>query len=119
MGHIRQAVTELLAIPLGSAYAREKLPVNKTALFLGAPGTGKSLVVRALQTQCSAMIIDISPANLMRIKDKIMETSYRKKLFYMIWRVVREYQPCIVLVDEADYVFPGKKKPEEAKVASK
>jgi len=37
----------------------------------------------------------------------------------MVWKVANEFEPAIILFDEADLIFPGKKKSPEAKKATK
>jgi len=103
-------------MPLGSTFAREKLPVNKSFLFYGPQGTGKSLVVRALQSQCGALVLDMSPSNIL---ERYSERSKVVKAFYMAWKVAHEFEPCIILVNEAELIYPGKKKSKEAKAAAK
>ena len=58
---IRTILAEFIGLPLGSVYAREKLDKNFFFLFYGPLGTGKTLAVRALATECAAIILDISP----------------------------------------------------------
>jgi len=116
MGHIRQTISEYVGMPLGSTFAREKLPVNKSLVFFGPQGTGKSLIVRALQSQCGALVLDMSPSNIL---ERYSERSKVVKAFYMAWKVAHEFEPCIILVNEADLIYPGKKKSKEAKAAAK
>lgn len=117
MGHIRQIVSEYIGIPLGSTYAREKLaPVYKSFLFFGPQGSGKTMVVRALQSQCGALVLDLSPSNIL---ERYPDKSSVVKAFYMSWKVAHEYEPCIIMVNEVDLLYPGKKKPKEAKAAAK
>ena len=42
-----------------------------------------------------------------------------KKLFYIVWKVAQTFEPVIILFDDADLIFPGKKKSPEAKKAMK
>ena len=111
-----QLITEYAAIPLGSQYAREKLPLFKSILFFGPQGTGKTLIARALSTQCCALILDLSPQTL---NEKYQDKNSMKKLFYIVWKVAQTFEPVIILFDDADLIFPGKKKSPEAKKAMK
>ena len=110
-------LAEFVAIPLGSQYVRDNLePLNKSFLFFGPQGTGKTLAVRAIQTQCSALVLDISPSNIL---EKYTDRAACKKLFNMAWQVAHEYEPAIILCDELDLVYPKKRKTPQQKAASK
>lgn len=114
---MRKIVAEYIGMPLGSDFAREKLaPVLKSFLFFGPQGTGKTMVIRALQTQCAALILDMSPSNIL---EKYTDKGGVIKAFYMAWKVAHEFPPCIIMVNEVDLLYPGKKKPKEAKAAAK
>jgi len=121
LAHIRQAVTEFIAIPLGSSTVREyfangDLPVNKSFLFFGPQGTGKTMIVRALQTQCNAIVFDLTPSNIL---EKYTDRTACKKLFRQVYTVAHEYEPAIILMDEIDLVFPKKRTSKEAKAAAR
>lgn len=51
-------------------------------MFYGPMGTGKTLVVRALQNQCNTILFDLSPSN---IEEKYPDKASLKKL---IWTVI-------------------------------
>jgi len=116
MGHLRQTVSEYIGMPLGSTFARSKLPVLKSFFFFGPQGSGKTMMVRALQSQCAALVLDLSPSNIL---EKYSDRSSVVKAFYMAWKVAHEFEPCIIVVNEAELIFPGKKKSKEAKAAAK
>lgn len=106
-----------MGIPLGSVYARESTEyVNKTFLFFGPQGTGKTHVVRALQTECSALVFDLSPSNIL---EKYTDSSSCKKLFRRVWTVSHEFEPSIILCDDLDLVYPKKRTTKEQKAAKK
>lgn len=110
-------MSEYIGMPLGSTYAREKLtPVYKSFLFFGPQGSGKTMIIRALQSQCGALVLDLSPSNIL---ERYPDKSSVVKAFYMSWKVAHEYEPCIIMVNELDLLYPGKKKPKEAKAAAK
>jgi len=109
-------VSEYIGMPLGSTFARTKLPVLKSFLFFGPQGSGKTMMVRALQSQCAALVLDLSPSNIL---EKYSDRSSVVKAFYMAWKVAHEFEPAIIVVNEAELLFPGKKKSKEAKAAAK
>jgi AAA+ superfamily predicted ATPase len=57
-------IIETIAIPLGSSLAKERLDKKSWFLFYGPTGTGKTLMIRSIQTECNCMVIDLSPDNL-------------------------------------------------------
>jgi ATP-dependent 26S proteasome regulatory subunit len=99
-------------MPLGSKFAKEKLGPPKKFLFLGPQGTGKTMMVRILQTECNAMVFDISPSNIL---EKCEDVGACKRLFWLVWRLSHEYDPAIILMDEIDMIYPKKKITKEGK----
>ncbi len=61
---IRQVVTELIGLPLGSQYVKERIEKIHYFLFFGPQGAGKTLIVRALANQCDALLFELSPYTL-------------------------------------------------------
>lgn len=62
MALIRQLVTEYIIFPLGSEIVRNRTPENvRSFCFVGAEGTGKTLVVRACASETNSVLFDISP----------------------------------------------------------
>lgn len=64
IAQVRSVIAENIAIPLGSKTAKEKLERQNFFFFMGPRGSGKSLAIRALSTECNAMVIDISPSTI-------------------------------------------------------
>jgi len=104
-----QNIKELIGMPLGSLFVRNKLDArNKVSfLFYGPSGTGKTLMVRALAHECDAIVLDLSPSNL---EGKYMDKESTKKLIAMTYVVARNFQPAIIYVDECELIHPGGKK---------
>jgi len=50
-----------VGLPLGCAAAKEKLEKWSWFLFYGAMGTGKTMSIRALQTETNAVVFDLTP----------------------------------------------------------
>jgi len=48
---------------LGSPVLKEKLDKMSYFLFFGPSGSGKTLAIRALATECNAMLLDITPSS--------------------------------------------------------
>lgn len=110
LAQVRNLCSEVVGIPLGAGFFDSN--VNRTYLFYGPQGTGKTLMVKALATECRAMLLDISPyvvADVFTEKKKILE------LMYKVFKVAIEYQPAIILIDEVEHYFPSKKAKKKGK----
>ncbi len=121
MALIRQLVTEYIIFPLGSELVRQRHPENiKSFLFYGPTGTGKTHLVESIATETNSIVLDISPIVLERAK---MYLGGGKKkddeLIATVMFVAKEYQPSIIYIDEAEKVWPAKKKGKKGKKAKK
>ncbi len=113
MALIRQLVTEYIIFPLGSALVRKRFPDNiRSFLFYGPPGTGKTMIVRAVSHETNAVVFDLSPQN---IDGKYANKKEEEKLIASVMVVAKEYQPALIYIDEAERVWPAKKKGKKKK----
>ena len=68
---VRQAIVELIGLPLGSDFVKERVDKLHYFLFFGPHGSGKTLMIRALATQFDALVLELSPYTLeQKINDK-------------------------------------------------
>lgn len=117
MALIRQLVTEYIIFPLGSELIRKRYPDNvRSFFFYGPPGTGKTMVVRAIATETNSLLFDLSPLN---IEGKYTAKKEEEKLVASVMIVAKEYQPSIIYIDEAERVWPAKKKGKKGKKKKK
>jgi IQ and AAA domain-containing protein len=109
MALIRQLVTEYIIFPLGSKLVRERIPEHvRSFLFYGPTGTGKTQVVRAIASETKSMVFDLSPMNIdMKFNDSRQTT---EKMVAMVFVVAKEYMPSVIYIDEAEKIWPAKKK---------
>ncbi|EJU05449.1 AAA-domain-containing protein [Dacryopinax primogenitus] len=70
------------------------------ALLFGVPGTGKTLVVRALAKESGARMLMIRPSDIFD-----MYVGQSEKLVRAVFTLARRLQPCIIFLDEIDAVF--------------
>src|SRR6056300_1320852 len=77
--------------------------IPRGALLAGAPGTGKTLLARAIAGESNVPFIQCSAANFVE-----MFVGVGAKRVRELFQQARENQPCIVFIDEIDAV--GKKR---------
>lgn len=107
---LRQVCSEFIAIPLGTGLNIEN--EDRTFFFYGPPGTGKTLMVRAIAHETRSIILDISPEI---VSENFKNKALREKILYTVFTVAREFQPAIIVINEVEHFFPGKKKKKKKK----
>ena len=121
MALIRQLVTEYIIFPLGSELVRQRHPEQiKSFLFYGPSGTGKTHMIESIATETNSIVLDISPVVLERAKAYLGGGKKKDdELIATVMFVAKEYQPSIIYIDEAEKVWPAKKKGKKGKKAKK
>jgi transitional endoplasmic reticulum ATPase len=98
-----QKVREMIELPLRHPEIFEKLGVEapKGVLLYGTPGTGKTLLAKAVANESSVHFISISGPEIMSKFYGESEARVRE-----IFKEAREKAPTIVFIDEIDSIAP-------------
>ncbi|MEI8165180.1 MAG: CDC48 family AAA ATPase [Chloroflexales bacterium] len=100
---VRKLLTEAVEWPLRHAQAFDHVGVraSKGILLHGAPGTGKTLLAKALARESEANFISVKGPELLNRWVGESERGVRE-----IFRKARQAAPCIIFFDEIDAIAP-------------
>ncbi|MCU0851677.1 MAG: CDC48 family AAA ATPase [Thermoplasmata archaeon] len=101
--NIKKELHEAVEMPLEDpdSFTRMGIRPPKGVLLFGAPGTGKTLIARALATESKANFISIKGPEIM---SKWVGES--EKAIRMIFKKAKQVSPSIVFLDEIDAIAP-------------
>ncbi len=99
----KELLTEGVEWPLRfpEVYANVKVEPPRGVLLAGPPGSGKTLIARALANQCEANFISIKGPELLSKWVGESEKGVRE-----VFRRAKQAAPCIVFFDELDALAP-------------
>ena len=92
-----QEIVDFLTMPEKFAGSGARIP--KGAILKGLPGTGKTLLARAIAGESNVPFIDISASSFVE-----MFVGVGAKRVRYLFALARENQPCIVFIDEIDAI---------------
>jgi transitional endoplasmic reticulum ATPase len=99
LAHAKDLLTEAVEWPIRfpDLYAAAKVETPRGILLSGPPGSGKTLIARALAKQCEASFISIKGPELLSKWVGESEKGIRE-----IFRRAKQAAPCIIFFDEID-----------------
>jgi transitional endoplasmic reticulum ATPase len=102
---IKRLLVEAVEWPTRHAelYARAGIQPPKGILFYGVPGTGKTLLAKALAGESGANFIAVKGPQLLSMWAGESERGVRE-----VFRKARQTAPCIVFFDEIDTLTPNR-----------
>ncbi|MQT14766.1 CDC48 family AAA ATPase [Segnochrobactrum spirostomi] len=102
---VRRMLVEAVEWPIrhGDLFAAAGISPPKGILFYGAPGTGKTLLAKALAGESGANFIAVKGPQLLSMWAGESERGVRE-----IFRKARQTAPCIVFFDEIDTLTPSR-----------
>ncbi|KAG7383978.1 hypothetical protein PHYPSEUDO_003147 [Phytophthora pseudosyringae] len=103
---LRQSLTEYGVLPMGSPFVRVRTPLVRSIMLYGPRGSGKTMLVSALANETGALVLNLSPSNLV---GKFAGKTGPTKLVHMAFVLAKAatLQPIIIYIDECEQVFAG------------
>jgi transitional endoplasmic reticulum ATPase len=98
---LQEAVAGALIAP--ELYAHTRAKATRGVLLYGSPGTGKTLLAKAIATQAQANFISVAGSELLTKWVGASEQSIRQ-----LFAQARQAAPCVIFIDEIDTLAPAR-----------
>ena len=108
---IKNLIVEHCMLPLASVPIRQQHPnvrVSRSLLLFGPKGSGKTMLARAIATQCGAQFFNLSP----EITNGLY-TNQKDGAAYLVYKTflcAQEMAPSIIYMDDIEQIFTASKK---------
>jgi len=102
---VKQELRETVQYPLQypDLFAKFKMDPSRGVLFYGPPGCGKTLLAKAVASECSANFISIKGPELLSMWFGESESNVRN-----IFNKARQAAPCVLFFDELDSIVKAR-----------
>ncbi|KAK6617196.1 hypothetical protein RUM44_005527 [Polyplax serrata] len=108
-GDVKELILQLCILPLGSSIVHQMAPLVKSVCLIGSENSGKEFLGRIICSETSAVMFDLTPANLV---GKYPGKGGLKMLEHLIEKMSRTLQPSVIFIDGTEKTF-YKKVPKE------
>ncbi|XP_023716212.1 ATPase family protein 2 homolog isoform X3 [Cryptotermes secundus] len=99
--NVIEEIHEIIQLALQNVFLVQGLPVIRGILLYGVPGTGKTVLAKALAAESGAAIVTVSGAEI--YSKYLGETETRLR---QLFRTAEQQAPSIILLDEVDALCP-------------
>ena len=114
--NIKQTLKETIEWPLkyGELFDHSKTKPSKGILLHGTPGTGKTLIAKAVANECGVNFISVKGPQLLSKYIGESERAVRE-----VFKKAKQASPCIVFFDELDSLVPTRNQSSDSQVTER
>eukprot|EP01134_Creolimax_fragrantissima_P001569 CFRG1569T1 len=112
--YAKTVLKEIISLPLQRAELFEKGILRKAVsgvLLFGPPGTGKTMLAKAVAAESGANFLSFSMSDLME-----MWVGQSEKHVKAVFTLARKVAPCVIFLDEVDSLFTSREQTGQSSV---